>query len=195
MKKLLSLTIGLMLYLPISVGAYSIIMAPGDPYAWSEQDNLYRLMLSDRIGSGISYFPLTEKLYSLKKTDTVEVYLAGIGGQMEGLLMLTALLQNTKATVKMIVVGNVYSAHSMLMCVGDTLYVESVAVAMFHSPSGGALTKQSDTFKNLNSMRKSFKHFMSKHCSNVVTANEVRDVQNGIDLYLTGTQIMKRIKK
>lgn len=164
----------------------------------SQSHNEFTVTLTNTIVAPIKYHELITFIEGLRKGDTLHFKLAGFGGRVSSLLALTEALQNTKAYVITHVIGDVYSAHAMLSCLGDQKIISDDITLMYHSASVGfgfQRYKVSDIIKQLGSLQLTLKKFMSKYCKPMVTDKEIQGILDGKDLYLKGSLVNKRLNK
>ena len=170
------------------------IKQPSVPYILKEKDGVHTLMLNKTVVGALAYFELYFDLAFLSKDDRIDVYISGDGGSAAGLRMLTYILTSTDAMVRAVVVGDTFSAHSMLICVASEVVIEPDIQVMYHSYYSGFPRKGSDAMAYILAVHEGFRDFFKTYCRHIISEEEVEQLLTGTDIYLSGDDIRKRIK-
>ena len=150
-----------------------------------------------------SYINISEALKQAGPTDEVYFHIAGYGGNLLGMTTIVSAIRSTKASVTMLVEGPSYSGHAYLATIpGVKLIMSDHTFLMFHHV--GALGTDCSTAKGLDRGTSNV-----DHCEGAVqalvaladtylkanpylTKQELKDLQDGRDIYLTANVIRER---
>ncbi len=181
-------------------------------YTMQKIDKTTSLFLAKEIGDSLEYIDLLPVFLGLDKDDVVNVYLEGNGGSVDGAEMLAALFHSTKATVNVIVYGNVYSAHAALALQGSTLKILDPNIRfLFHVPAlgdgrkvdtglckdvigedrGQSSKKKCETF--VENTLDEYENTLAKNFLIIMSPAEYRAYLDGWDVIVKGSDITARL--
>jgi len=148
--------------------------------------------LSGEISSPDNYIEWFDAIRNAKYDDTVKIYINSSGGHMDTALQFLRVLSETNAEVVCSIEGACASAATIIFLAADTLEVTPNSLFMVHNYSSGAFGKGNEMVSQIMFERTwseklfnaVYKHFMS--------AQEIKDVLNGQDLWLDSDEVIIR---
>lgn len=205
---------GLLFLGGVSCSVYTQTQAPlKEPTqkVYEISDIVQDVYLPDTLGSNDDYLVLIKTINDLRPEQTLRLHIAGYGGQVDTLVHIINAIENSKGTVDTIVEGPVYSAHAVLATVGKHMYVSSRSLFMFHAPAiklgeeyvlpsvvcqavTGLDRGQSARQKCEDSMKYNkaiFDSIAAKYVFKHLTKQQIKDYNNGRDVYLTSDEMLK----
>lgn len=87
------------------------------------------------VGQTYAHMQLVKGLNSLNERDEITIYLVGHGGISESGRMIANAMIHSKAHVKVVVMGDIYSAHALIAAAADELIIHGSTTVMFHRSS------------------------------------------------------------
>ncbi len=143
-----------------------------------------------------SYYRMVcNKIEELTENDVVEFQINSPGGDLTGLVALLHAVRMTDAETVATIIGDCYSAASLLALSCDVVSVGSLANMLCHSASFGSRGKATDVRHHVNHLtdyaesifRECYEHFLSEE--------EIEDVLAGKELYLNFDEINERLQR
>lgn len=148
-------------------------------------------------------------LDTAKSGDKITFLITGLGGEVDTLLAITHEIESTKADVTTKVIGDVYSAHAMLGLVGKHIILKPSAVIMYHHSSGlrdrlegndvcaaqETKARRESCTKYINKHIITLDIFLQTYVYKYLTIDEIKQIREGGEVYLTGAELSKRINK
>lgn len=170
---------------------------------------------SDSIGDHNNYLNIIKDISLAPEGTVITIHLAGYGGNMDTTVHLVNAIEESKATINVIVEGPVYSAHAFLAMTGKNIRVMDSSLLMFHRPAmkvNGEYTSdvraicagekelsdrgQSAYTKCLDQQKavtRLFERFAAKYVYPYLTQQEIENYRNGHDVYIDGPEMQRRI--
>lgn len=159
---------------------------------------------------------LVEILNNANVTDSVTFYIQGEGGRLDSLTVVKNAMANTKASIKIVVTGNVYSASAMFVLGVEDVEINDHTVLMFHRPASALDNKtaqeacvqfagQKDRGQDAQAKCEGYVNLFKKTSSEmmgdflaslktVLTQEEIQAVADGYDVFITGKTLKERLK-
>ena len=164
--------------------------------AYSEETiRNYRFFLDEDITAPSKYRQLIHVLLSAAPTDRIELIINSGGGRLDSAVAIISAIFNSQATVVGFVMGDCYSAASMIALACHELYVEDFGTFMVHSASygtGGSHREISD--------RASFEEGRLNTIYNLIytgflTEEEIEKVRCGYTYWMQTEEVRERLDK
>lgn len=145
--------------------------------------------LPDVIESSYRMTPLYHALRTAK--GSITMYLSGFGGSGQALVnMTTAIQSNPNLKVHAVVGGNLYSAHSHLLCLADTIDIDKNITVMYHNGMMRTDPNAAKAYQQIMAHRKQHKWLLDICVKRgLLSKSEANDVLNGKDVYKTYSRI------
>lgn len=154
-------------------------------------DSRFNIYFSDQIGRAGNYSDLMKGLRALPNSATVVIYLANFGGYVHSGVQIINAMKDSRANIITKVVGPTYSMGALIACAGDKVIVDDYAWLMFHHYSGSFSGKGSESREMIKAFDTLGKTLMKQECvaKGILTNEQVQDINNGIDVYIHGSDI------
>lgn len=146
------------------------------------------------IGEPSEYTEMIHTIRTAEPHDQIYIYLNSEGGHLDTGISLISAINETQATVTMVLDSTACSMAAILFLAGHQYIVHDFSMLMFHTFSGGVIGKSSDIDKQLQAYRRQFSLLMKKVCGKFLTADELRRLDNGEELWFSSEAIAKRLR-
>lgn len=158
--------------------------------------NTYDVFLGQEIGPAAAYQEIAQVVTSMRPDIALEVYLYGYGGDVFGGQVLMNAFNETPASVHMIVTQPVFSMHAVLACASHKLTMKPGTFLMFHDASASFSGKLSETEAFIKALRELDTRLL-KICitRGILTDQEVKEIKQGRDVYLSKEVVDKRLNQ
>lgn len=155
----------------------------------------FRFFLDEDISAPNKYRNLINVLLSAQPDDCVQILFNSGGGRLDSAVAIISAIFSSQATVVGIVVGDCYSAASMIALACHELYVDEFGTFMVHSASYGVGGVHRDIAE-----RASFEESRLNKIYNVVyqgflTEDEIHRVRNGYTYWMQADEVRERLEK
>jgi ATP-dependent protease ClpP protease subunit len=164
---------------------------PGDPDA--PQPLL--VYLYKEIGSPENYIELCHALQYAEEGQDITFRINTPGGSLHACASIVNAMLESRGNVYTILDGDASSAGAVIWMAGDVRSVASPHVTfMIHGASCGyGVTKLSNIKDNIESATALMEGLLDDLAVGIVTEEERIDVRKGVDVYLSGTELMRRL--
>lgn len=164
-------------------------------YKYEVKTTNTNIYLSENISGHTDYYEIFELLRNSKKGDTVTFILNNYGGYINTGVQLINFIDKSKAKVKMVVAGPVYSMASLLALVGEEIEIFPHTFLMFHDYSGGEKGKGHEMMSAIVHFKPYFDKILKDTCTGFLTDREIKRIQDGKDLYVPCEDTGKRLER
>jgi len=155
----------------------------------------YHVYLSDEIDDPLEYVDLLAALRRAEPHDTFYIYLNTPGGRLDTGLQLINAFHDSAARVITVLDPQAYSMGALLFLSGKELVVPNNSMLMFHNYSSGLRGKGNEQLAEVQAASRSFEKVMKKVCQPFLSADEVKNILNGQDLWLDSDDILRRLER
>lgn len=169
--------------------------SPYEMVEYSMTAHEYHVYLSDEIDDPIEYVDLLATLRRAEAHDLFYLYLNTPGGRLDTGLQLINAMHSSAARVVTILDPQAYSMGALLFLSGKELIVPDNSMLMFHNYSSGLRGKGNEQLAEVQAASRSFEKVMKKVCQPFLSADEIRNICNGQDLWLDSDDILKRLDR
>jgi len=159
-----------------------------------EETKLYHAYMPTEVDEYEEYYDIVKLLRSnCTSGNFIKLYVAGWGGcTMLGTSLINA-INASPAQIQTIVTGDVYSMHTVIaLSQAKNLIIEPGVQFMFHESQLGVVGGVSNNLRDLLAAKNSDR-MMNKHVKPYLTQKEFDEMNNGLNIYITGTEMKKRI--
>lgn len=136
---------------------------------------------------------LIQNIKNLNQEDSVDVYINSPGGVVYGGIPLINSLLDTKAKVKVHVIGLAASMAGIIACTGDEIAMDPNTVLMFHTYSSKGGGKSNEIKADVEFSVPAYKKLLIRSCSKILTGDEIDSIMDGKDLYLGPEDVKRRL--
>lgn len=144
--------------------------------------------------SASHYRMVCNKIQELGENDVVEFHIASPGGDLSGLTYLLHSIRMTEAETIAVIIGDCYSAASLLALSCDAVSVGPYANMLCHSCQFGTRGKSTDVRHRVNHVAEYADGIFKECYEHFLNETEIQEVLNGKELYLNYEEINKRLK-
>lgn len=156
--------------------------------------HLHEFYLSGEIESPENYIEWFQTIRHCAQGDVIKIYINSGGGSIDTTIQFLRALNETEATVITSVEGMCASAATMIFLQGDNFEVSEHSMFMIHNYSGGFIGKGNEIHSQALFERKWSTSFMRSIYDGFLTLEEIERVIDGVDLWMDGAEVIKRLK-
>lgn len=149
--------------------------------------------IDTEIRSAVYYRQVVNKIEELGEGDLVVFRISTPGGDLAGLVELLHAISNTDADTMAEVVGDAYSAGSLLALACDSIVIGKYANFLCHSCSFGSRGKSTDVQRHVQHLSKYAEDIFRECYEHFLTEEEIKDVLEGKELYLNNNEVSERL--
>jgi ATP-dependent protease ClpP protease subunit len=164
-------------------------------YTQKTEQRIHHVYLSESITSSDNYTDLLHHLRTASSDDQFRLYLNNFGGYLHTGVQLINAMRDSPAVVITVVDAPVYSMASLLALCGDDIIINNNSYLMFHDYSGGTYGKGNELFIKALNDRQYTAQLFSDYAYPFLSEEEINDIFEGKDLYISAEEARKRMKK
>jgi len=154
----------------------------------------YHFFIHGEIGDSEEYVDLLDTMYSATGNDIIILHLNTPGGYLNTAVEIVHAIAQTEATVVGSADGQVASAGSLLFFACHSFLLGEFCEVMLHDGSGGAIGKINENLKSAEFTSKRLSHIYHTIYGRFFSQEQVDNVLDGKDLYLTAGDVEKLIE-
>ena len=154
----------------------------------------YTIHINEEIMDASYYSVISDLLDNANEGDLVIFKVNSPGGQLSGLNTILDAIETTEATTIADIVGDCYSAASILALSCDECVAGSYANMLCHEVRYGVVGKGSDNLSHVQHYKKISDKLIKTAYEGFLSAVEIQDVLNGKELFLDSEEIVERLK-
>ena len=156
-----------------------------------KQHNFY--IYSD-IGPPENYIELIQTIRTAEAHDHIYLHLNTGGGHLDTGIAIVSAIAECQGTVTTVLDSLACSMGAILFLAGHQYIVHDCAMMMFHTFNGGFIGKSSDVDKQVQAYKRQYAMLVKKTCSKFLTADEIKLIDNGEELWFASDLIGKRLR-
>lgn len=156
-----------------------------------KQHNFY--IYSD-IGPPENYIELIQTIRTAEAHDHIYLHLNTGGGHLDTGIAIVSAIAECQGTVTTVLDSLACSMGAILFLAGHQYIVHDCAMMMFHTFNGGFIGKSSDVDKQVQAYKRQYAMLVKKTCSKFLTADEIKRIDNGEELWFASDLIGKRLR-
>ena len=157
--------------------------------------NIHEFYLSGDVEGSEEYIEWFDIIRSASQNDVIKIYINSPGGDMFTAIQFMRVLTDTEAQVIISVEGACMSAATMIFMCGHQYEISPHSVFMFHNYSGITVGKGGEMYEQISFEKKWFNKLVNNIYKDFLTEEEIKDIENGKDLWLDGDEVVIRLKK
>lgn len=127
--------------------------------------------------------------------DVVYLHLNSPGGCLETTIQVVGAMRNSQATVVTCAEGSVASGAAILFFCGEVMTLTDHCEFLIHTPRGGMGGKVPDQMSTLQSLERRVLRLYEDVFGGFLTEEELAEVGNGRELFLSSEDVEERIKQ
>ena len=140
------------------------------------------------------YRNLISFLRTAGEEDSLEIIASSNGGNLFTATTLATEMENTLARVKVSARGQCASATTLIILAADEVDIDPLASIMFHSASGGGGgAKFHESAQWHDHWKELFPKMVDYYYKDILSAEEIAQLLEGKDFWMTGSQLLTRI--
>lgn len=143
-----------------------------------------------------SYY--TELFYTLRcasETDLIYLHLNSSGGDFDTGLQIINNMLASHASVVTVLEAQAYSMSAFIFLAGDEMLVHDNCQLLFHNYSGVFAGKGNEQQAQGLALNNWFEKFMNRVCQPFLSANEIKSIMKGSDLWMDSDEIRHRMAR
>jgi ATP-dependent Clp protease protease subunit len=155
------------------------------------------LYIYDEIGPEVEYVEFCHALRYAPEGQQITIHINSPGGSLNSCLSIINAIRASEADIVTVVDGEAASAAAMIWLAGHTKIIASRhTVVMLHGASVGYTpSKMSDIANSARAITKITETLLDDLTEGFLTKEERDDIRKGVDVFLTGTEIIERLPK
>ena len=157
--------------------------------------HIHEFYLSGVIDSPEKYSAVFAEIRQAPSQDTVYIHINSPGGNAFTAIQFLRVLFETQATTVASIEGMCSSAATMIFLACQHHEITNFSIFMIHNFSAVSMGKGHEIYQNAVHTKDWSEDLMNKMYKDFLTENEIKEVLEGKDLYLTGDQVNARINK
>ncbi len=146
------------------------------------------------IGTPENYTDMIQAIRTAEPHDQIIIYLNTEGGHLDTGIALISAIAETQATVTTVLDSTACSMGAILFLAGHQYVVHDCSMLMFHTFNGGFYGKSSDVDKQVQAYKRQYSMLVKKICSKFLTADEIKRIDAGEEMWFASDVISKRLK-
>lgn len=149
----------------------------------------------DEIGPEVDYVDFVHALRYAPEGQEITIHINSPGGNLNSCLSIINAIEASAANVTTIVDGEASSAAAMIWLAGHEKMIASVhTLVMLHGASTGYHhAKTSDIANSTRATDRIVEGLLDELSAEILTDEERDDIRKGVDVYLTGADIVERL--
>jgi len=151
--------------------------------------------LYDEIGEPADYAEMIHTIRTAAPHDQISIYLNTPGGNLATGIAIVSAMSETEATVTTVLDSTACSMGAILFLAGHQYIVHDCTIMMFHTFSGGVYGKSSDIDRQVQAYKRQYSSLVKRVCSKFLSADEIRRIDNGEDMWFTAEVISRRLRE
>lgn len=157
--------------------------------------NIYHVYLNEEISEQKHYREIFNCLREADENDCFVFYMNNFGGYVHTAIDLINAMRQCKGQIVVKLTGPIYSAAPLIALQGHYIVVEDFVFMMFHDYSGRTAGKGHEQESAIRNDKPFFDDMFADCVKGFLTAQEIKNVNKGQDLYLDRASIIKRLKR
>lgn len=153
------------------------------------------IYIYDEIGPEVDYVELCHAIRYAPEGRQITIHINSPGGNLNSCLSIVNAIQSSAANIVTVVDGEAASAAAMIWLAGHEKIIASRhTVVMLHGASVGYMpSKVSDIANSTQATTKITEALLDDLTEDFLTDEEREDIRKGVDVFLTGTDIIERM--
>lgn len=155
----------------------------------------HKVTIDDEFRDVSQFADLVDVLDNAQDGDVVQIKLSTVGGALHAIIPLINAMKNTSAFIHTHVESDTASAGTMIMALSHNLYVNEYATIMYHNVQYGAFGHGGNVEAQVKHTTAGSKKLIRDIYHNLLTDDEVKRLEDGLELYMTAEECMDRFAK
>jgi ATP-dependent protease ClpP protease subunit len=155
---------------------------------------IHNFYLYEDIGAPDKYLEMIHTIRTAEANDQIYIHLNTSGGRLDTGISLLSAMAECQGTIITVLDSTACSMGAILFLAGHQYIVHDFSMLMFHTFSGGFYGKSGDVDKQVQAYKRQYTMIVKKVCSKFLTADEIRRIDHGEEMWFASDLIGKRLK-
>jgi ATP-dependent protease ClpP protease subunit len=155
---------------------------------------VYDFYLNETIESPSQYVAWNHIIRSAAERDIIYLHINCYGGDVMTAIQLMRSIAESNAHVIASVEGACMSAATFLFLIADSFEISEHSIFMFHNYSGFSFGKGNEMRDKVNHEEKWSKHLLDSIYLDFLSPEEITEISNGKDFWMTPKEVQKRLE-
>lgn len=142
-----------------------------------------------------NYAEMIHRIRMASANDVIEIHLNTPGGELDTGIQLINAMKSSAAHIITVLDSRAYSLGTLIFLSGDEYQVHDHCTMMFHNFSSQTYGKGNEQQSELDMLLKWFNKLMHRICHPFLSAEEIKRILKGEDIWLDTDEIRKRLNK
>jgi ATP-dependent Clp protease protease subunit len=151
--------------------------------------------LSGEIGPPEEYMEWFEEIRMAGEKDIIVIHINSMGGDLMTAIQFMRAMRESRATILASIEGACASAATVIFLSANQFEVSDHSMFMVHNYSTMTGGKAGEIYDRVQHMHKWSEHFWTTVYGGFLTAEEIKSIIEGKDLWLSGPEVIKRLKR
>ena len=152
------------------------------------------VFLDTEIGEPPNYRDLISLLFNANENDSINIFINSQGGHLNSALAIIEGIKHSNAQVTGIIMGECYSAASMIALNCHNVVVLESANMMIHTASFGAAGNTGNVKAYTDFTVKEVEKLLISTYEGFLTSDEIEKIKTGVEIWLSAEDISKRME-
>jgi ATP-dependent protease ClpP protease subunit len=157
--------------------------------------NALTIPLDEPIKGPDYYRSVAQSMVALTEHDSVSFHINSPGGQVDGMSTILEAIKNCDAKVVAVIVGNCFSAASIISMYADEVYVGDWAHMMLHNMQHGSYGKDSDVLNQIQHASTLSRRFLKDAYRGFLTEEEIERLFDGKEFWFDCDEMRERFER
>ena len=163
-------------------------------FSRTETRQTHDIYLLGSIKSPNYYMEVFNLIENASPHDVINIFINSPGGSLWAAMEFISVIMRSECHIHASIEGEAHSAASLIFLACDTYSVPEFASMLCHYFSSGYSGKGGEISQWSQHLEKHYKNIFKDLYKNFLTEAELSEMVNGKDLWLTGNEIVKRLK-
>ena len=156
--------------------------------------SVFDFYLNGHIEGPEKYVEWNHIIRTAGETDIIYLHINCYGGDVMTAIQLMRALSESRAQVIASVEGACMSAATFIFLIADSFEISDHSMFMFHNYSGGTFGKGNEMKEQIFHEEKWSAHLMKQIYAGFLTEAEIESIQKGQDIWMTPSEVGKRLE-
>jgi len=157
--------------------------------------NALTVPLDEEIKGPDYYRSVVQSMVTLTEHDSVSFHINSPGGRADGMSTILESIKNCDARIVAVIVGNCFSAASIISMYADEVYVGDWAQMMCHNMQHGSYGKDSDVLNRIQHASSLSRRFLKDAYRGFMTDEEIERLLDGKEFWFDCSEIKERFER
>jgi len=154
----------------------------------------HNFYLYSDIGPPDGYIDLIQTIRTAEPHDQIYLHFNTSGGHLDTGIAIISAMAECQGTITTVLDSLACSMGAILFLSGHQYIVHDCSMMMFHTFNGGFVGKSSDVDKQVQAYKRQYTMLVKKTCSKFLTADEIKRIDTGEEMWFASDVISKRLR-